>query len=275
MAIFNTVPPLAAGSGIEFDGEVISTRAAPRNLLDNSDFLHPVNQRGQTTYTGATYGIDRWRTWETNARVTVTGSGVRVEDGSLNQYLEENAVSGWKTYTVACEEDNGTVHVKSGVLENGIYGGIITFTIDGDKQPWVQIASGKTYVWAALYEGAYTKETLPAYQPKGEALERLACSRFFVRADAWREIYGNISWDGQIIFFLPTSTEMRISPTGTIFKGTLYANGNTVTINEFAAVIIKTSAGLQIIMQTTTEANARHNCTLSIGDTAVYFSADL
>ena len=30
------------------------------NLLDNWYFANPVNQRGQTSYTGAGYGIDRW-----------------------------------------------------------------------------------------------------------------------------------------------------------------------------------------------------------------------
>ena len=31
------------------------------NLLDNSYFGNPVNQRGQTSYTSAGYGIDRWK----------------------------------------------------------------------------------------------------------------------------------------------------------------------------------------------------------------------
>ena len=32
----------------------------PRNLLDNSDFRNPVNQKGQTSYTEVGYTIDRW-----------------------------------------------------------------------------------------------------------------------------------------------------------------------------------------------------------------------
>lgn len=32
----------------------------PVNLLDNSDFTNPVNQRGQTEYLGSGYSIDRW-----------------------------------------------------------------------------------------------------------------------------------------------------------------------------------------------------------------------
>lgn len=38
---------------------VLSSKPNP-NLLDNWYFANPVNQRGQTSYTGAGYGIDRW-----------------------------------------------------------------------------------------------------------------------------------------------------------------------------------------------------------------------
>ena len=33
--------------------------------------------------------------------------------------------------------------------------------------------------WAALYEGSYTAETLPAYQPKGYAAEMAECQRYY------------------------------------------------------------------------------------------------
>lgn len=43
------------------------------NLLDNWHFANPVNQRGQTEYTGTGYGIDRWKN---NGEGTVTvGNG--------------------------------------------------------------------------------------------------------------------------------------------------------------------------------------------------------
>ena len=62
MAIFNTVPPLKAGSGIQFDGEVISTGAAPRNWLDNSDFTNLVAQaKIGDKHGNVAYAADRWK----------------------------------------------------------------------------------------------------------------------------------------------------------------------------------------------------------------------
>lgn len=46
------------------------------NLLDNWYFGNPVNQRGQTSYTGAGYGIDRWRL-NGNNTIAITDDGVK------------------------------------------------------------------------------------------------------------------------------------------------------------------------------------------------------
>lgn len=56
------------------------------NLLDNWYFGNPVNQRGQTSYTGAGYGIDRWRL---NGNNTVT-----ITDGSVKfSYVNNNYIA--------------------------------------------------------------------------------------------------------------------------------------------------------------------------------------
>lgn len=57
--------PYTAGENISISGSVIATKAFPCNpkILDNWYWGNPVNQRGQTSYTGtdfATYSIDRW-----------------------------------------------------------------------------------------------------------------------------------------------------------------------------------------------------------------------
>lgn len=276
MAIFNTVPPLAAGSGMQFDGEVISTRAAPRNLLDNSNFLQPVNQRGNSKYVGGVYGIDRWRAFDSVAVVNVSSDGINVSGGNLYQYLDFGTADKTKTYTMACKLSNGETEVISGVPNSGVFGTKIGFAYSTDVGTvYVELKPGNTFAWAALYEGTYSAETLPEYQPKGYAEERLACTRYFMVANAWRPIYGNVSWNGNISLTVPTSVEMRINPTGTVIKGTLYVNGVNIDINENPANVIKTSNGLQVILSTKAEANAKHNCTIEINDTAIYFSADL
>lgn len=59
----------------------VSNNMVNPNLLDNWDFGNPVNQRGQTSYTGPGHTIDRWKlySWNVNsAAVHVVADGVRI-----------------------------------------------------------------------------------------------------------------------------------------------------------------------------------------------------
>lgn len=68
----------------EIDDAVgIAPQLSNPNLLDNWYFGNPVNQRGQTSYTGAGYGIDRWTT--VNPK-----SVVLLSDGCLTFYGNDN-----------------------------------------------------------------------------------------------------------------------------------------------------------------------------------------
>ena len=53
----------------------------PRNLLDNSDFRNPVNQRGQTSYNSVGYTIDRW-TKESNAILTISDDCINIDNSA-------------------------------------------------------------------------------------------------------------------------------------------------------------------------------------------------
>ena len=179
-AIFNTVPPLAAGAGIKFDGETISTAAAPRNLLDNSNFLKPVNQRGNSKYVGGVYGIDRWRAFDSVAVANVSSDGINVSGGNLYQYVDFGTADKTKTYTMACKLSNGETEVISGVPFSGVFGQKIGFAYSTDVGTvYVELKPGNTFAWAALYEGGYTADTLPKYQPKGYGAEMVECMRYF------------------------------------------------------------------------------------------------
>lgn len=78
--------PYTAGDGIAISGSVIATKVQPcnRHLLDNWYFGNPVNQRGKTTYSGAGYGIDRWKA------EAVTPNVVTINDGYIE--LSQNAL---------------------------------------------------------------------------------------------------------------------------------------------------------------------------------------
>lgn len=71
----NAPAPYEAGDNISIAGGIITTKAFPCNpkILDNWYFGNPVDQRGQTSYTGAGYTIDRWK--------LDAGDGVTIDNG--------------------------------------------------------------------------------------------------------------------------------------------------------------------------------------------------
>ena len=182
---------LIAGSGITVEGRKISTAAAPYNLLDNSDFRNPVNQRGQTTYT-STYGgytIDRWIA---NAAITLnvnTSTVTALSSGNTqNEFYQKIANPDrllGKTVTFAIKTDIGTFVINAtipsnftdswvtiGTAVNTDFGQIRFQISDNSTHVILAVVAvksgvGVTIHWAALYEGEYTAETLPEYQPKG------------------------------------------------------------------------------------------------------------
>lgn len=74
----------------------LKNRGVNNNLLINSNFAHPVNQRGETNYptdTYTTYAIDRWKMEGAGLRVTVADGYVKVKSTvtgqrSFSQFIE-------------------------------------------------------------------------------------------------------------------------------------------------------------------------------------------
>lgn len=171
----------------------------PYNLLDNSDFTNPVNQREQSIYsTSGAYTFDRW------LMASDTGSGmVAVGDG----YIGMNASSGYvdimqvfehasrmtgKAYTFAVMRNgattpevlNFTFGTNNSMGFSDGFGGLIHY--NGDRVYIRVTNTGSSWVgflWAALYEGTYTADTLPKYIPKGYDVERLVCLRYYEKVN--------------------------------------------------------------------------------------------
>lgn len=168
--------------------------AAPHNLLDNSDFRNPVNQRGQQTYTGEEYSIDRWiisgnaaeqnTIWVDNGYIAISG-GNTTENVWLVQKVPSNVMQTGSKATFAVKQNSfaypyilnidawGTD--TSITFENGVtllYQAGELIILNGTGAP-------AGFNWAALYEGEYTAETLPEYQPKGYAAELAECQRYY------------------------------------------------------------------------------------------------
>ena len=173
----------------------------PRNLLDNSDFSNLIAQAGLNGAHGSTaYIADRWKsqaapatqqngyttlsTTQKTGRITQSLSdalagktvtaAAKVSGNSIvycGIYYSQNSVS--KSISISVSAPNG-IMIKSGTIpadakdiEFRIY---IAYTDGG--------GSCNVY-WAALYEGAYTDDTLPPYVPKGYAAEMMECQRYY------------------------------------------------------------------------------------------------
>ena len=156
----------------------------PRNLLDNSDFRNPVNQRGQTDYTNNGYTIDRWELY--SGAVGVSSLGYITTSGQMYQKI---AIPTDKVYTFAIENDAG-IALVTGIPANGIHSATLgnalikLATISGYVEVVIEPSEGHNVAgayWAALYEGSYTAETLPPYVPKGYTAELVECMRYYYR----------------------------------------------------------------------------------------------
>ena len=207
---------LADGSRLEKDGRISADSAAnsaklggkapeyyiqPRNLLDNSDFRNPVNQRGKTSYTGSGYIIDRWYI-DAGSCTIENENGVIVsslDDTNMTfmQHLEN--IDAEKVYTFAIKDSDGNVYLIQStpgerIEEDTSFGTIIAKMLSGDITFAVTIsaANSKKFIWAALYEGSYTADTLPPYVPKGYDAELAECLRYFERlGSTFSERIGN------------------------------------------------------------------------------------
>lgn len=160
------------------------------NLLDNSDFTNPVNQRGQTSYSSQwAYSIDRWYLPGSTVPVTV-GEGY-VSFNAADQFIGKVITNGY--YTLAVKLLDGRIFVGSAyytagasstmLANNGVVDGYLMGDSGSGNHPRlrIQTVSGEalSFVWAALYEGSYDASTLPAYQPKGYAAEFAECQRYY------------------------------------------------------------------------------------------------
>lgn len=230
------------------------------NLLDNSDFVHPVAQAGVNGAHGATgYAVDRWmRT--SGATVSQAADGLKIVSdktswtAGIQQRIEAKRFADVMTFAVrgvfpvACRlfvyigsgaTNFGTAYFQGDAAERTL---VLKLTkpdgLTGDEVVNVYISpdtesTGTAAVvrWAALYEGEYTAETLPPYVPKGYAAELAECLRYYRKIKGDTQTFTGYSSGGWSYAFIPLQA-MRIAPTvtgGGKFYYTLGSSQGTTT----------------------------------------------
>lgn len=162
-----------------------------RNLLDNSNFANPINQRGKAVYeSGFGMAIDRWYLGHSavssggKASLTVYKGGISIQNttGEAQSYtyiqtrVAKEEVTGGKAYTFAYKRNGEIVllNLPPEYVTNDIEQyGFLPLTVENKNINEANIE------WAALYEGIYTAETLPPYMPKEYAVEMAECKRYY------------------------------------------------------------------------------------------------
>ena len=215
------------------------------NLLDNSDFTNPVNQRSEAVYdylTGIGYGPDRWQLVEakyTLASQTVTSAGSSHTYGSqLRQIIPLEKIKIGDTVTASISTESGILN-GTAKLELKIDTSVsdLPYVIEQD---WggVKIGCIKENVchvivflkenksvkinWVKLEKGSVATP----YVPKGYGAELAECLRYFQRVHADWRIYPTLK-DMLYRFSQSTLQVMRIKPTISA-HGTPYTFGCTI-----------------------------------------------
>ena len=231
------------------------TGACVYNLLDNSDFVHPVAQAGVNGAHGATgYAVDRWmRT--SGATVSQAADGLKIVSdktswtAGIQQRIEAKRFADVMTFAVrgvfpvACRlfvyigsgtTNFGTAYFQGDAAERTL---VLKLTkpdgLTGDEVVNVYISpdtesTGTAAVvrWAALYEGEYTAETLPPYEPKGYAEEMAECLRYYRQIKADAQTFAGYATGGMAYAFIPLAQAMRVAPTVTVSGKFYYTLGS-------------------------------------------------
>ena len=273
----------------------------PYNLLDNSDFVHPVAQAGVNGAHGATeYAVDRWNR-TSGATVSQAANGLKIVSdktswtAGIQQKIEAKRFADVMTlavrgvFPVACRlyvyigsgtTNFGTAYFQGDAAERTL---VLKLTkpdgLTGDEVVNVYISpdTGSTGTaavvrWAALYEGEYTAETLPPYVPKGYAAELAECLRYYRRIKADNETFAGYAANGVAYAFIPLQT-MRIAPTVTGGGKFYYTLGSAQGTTTETATAHNTNANRVIVKCAVSVTGIHTGLITPLGD--IDISADL
>lgn len=275
-------------------------KAAPWNLLDNSDFTNPVNQRGATNYSGAVYGIDRWKSQSVRTVVMVNDGYIHIESNDSNdlttfltQWIEPVKLKDGTKYTFAVQMKDGLIHTVSAevsvdmetaakeVYANGELIAKLYLKYDSNVNLYgvtieSMLAVGIDIVNAALYEGEYTADNLPVYQPKGYGAEMLECQRYYYPFGYSIGGFSGYTYGTTLArCCIQLPSPMRINPTLTVsdisvigvYPGSKPATAVTLSVSN--------DGKIAVLSFTTSDVTAADTCFIRLNGAGIVLNADL
>lgn len=289
-----------------------SKASSPRNLLDNSDFIYPINQRGSDyysntdgtgsgSYDGSIYSIDRWCIglgMEYGVELSELINNSATERGTFFQKFDDGKIENGGKYTLAVSFRYGQVYcgvvtaydTSLEALPDG-YSPTITIPERGislglEYHPWdigfrfvISLEPGvfENLEWAAVYEGEYTEETLPKYQPKGYLTELNECLRYYYKGSL--QSYGYMYGSSTAYVCVPMPVRMRVTPTVTLGNSIAItvrdAKGTKAEISKLGSNVYRNGNVVRFALNVT-DAGLLSNSPLSAGTTGnIEFSANL
>lgn len=220
------VMPQSGDYTAEMVGAATEQQIPNYNMLDNTDFSNPVNQRGvSSTISSAGYFIDRWKL--VSGTVQLTDEGL-VLNGTMEQILENAAGT------------DVTASASAG-----------TASYDDSSKTFTLVGTGETIAWAKLEKG----DVATPWQPKGYGAELAECIRFFrqIRVD-W-QTYSGAGYNARVpVALVPP---MRIVPTAS--DASRYVFNCTLSGLEFS-----TSQGGAIALNVTGAGATAYSSLLSL-----------
>lgn len=252
------------------------------NLLDNWYFGNPVNQRGQTEYTGNAYYIDRWRSWDgDSASLSVVSGGIKIA-GTLYQYLEPAVFEEFwgKTISISLLLADGTLYtdyfalkradwytvpikahgldsVQFGINNNN-FGNLnnnflrvkpATIGTLSDTILAAKLELGSTQTLAHREGEKWVLNEIPDY---GEQLIR--CQRYAIDLNPNRQnvpIIGTVNVDGTTMWLsMPIPTSLRTTPVISNLRGTVIVSNDSGSSEIAFGNDVRESSGMITIAMT-------------------------
>lgn len=229
------------------------------NLLDNWYLADPINQRGQTEYTGVGYTIDRWLKWSEGSLEVVSG-GIKLHANNSTvifaQICGENTaelVGQTATLSILFEDVKGTFVIQVvdsfdlAVSSNGLHSVTGTLSLSTVNIPEIRIFSSNEGENSCIIKAIKLEfgpvQTLAHKDasgnwvlndpPPNKALELAKCQRYQLRI---RDNSGLVIPDSttRAYMYIPTPISMRVNPEPTGTVGLYNFDGINGTVTQIA-----------------------------------------